>query len=1150
MIYLRTLSLSILSVLLWGVACTHRVALPQTDALTRKSEPFDQFTFQRSYPDTSFDWEGWRKTIRDAQTTPELAERNSNPCGPVSVSTTPWTLQGPSNVAGRVNTIAVKPNDENTVLAGFAGGGIFKSTNAGVNWTSVFDAFPELSIGKIAFDPSNPNTVYAGTGDVNMPSILYNGDGVYKSTNAGDSWEYLGLKDAGVISQIVVHPSNPLIIWVGTMGNPYTRTTERGVYKTINGGQTWQKVLFVSNQAGCSSLVMSVSNPQILYASFWDRLRSNSESFVWGPHAVVYKSSDGGDSWVQLGGGLPTGNNGRTGLAVSQQNADKVYVVYIDTLSTPGVMFKSTDGGTSWTPINIVALEDATGDFGWYFGKLSLNPTNDDDIYFHGILLNRRLANGQWIVASGGHADSHDLAFCPSGRRYWANDGGVYRNEPNQQSWPKSKNLPATQVYRTSYNPYKPNQYWLGAQDNGIQYGSAQDINNWVSPISADGFRSIFHQTSADTFWVELQNGTLNRATNNGTVWAYTSTAFGTTDRVNWDAPVFRSNNPPYRFYAGTYRLLSSPDGLGFGGGSPDLTDGVDIIPKFHTVTCLDESPVTPDKLFAGTSDGNVWRRDANGTWANITAGLPDRYVTSVKGSPTLPQRLFVTHSGFRNNEYIPHIHRSDNNGTTWTDISGNLPQVPVNQLFIAPGSLDSILVAATDAGVYATRNSGQNWFRLGSNLPSVPVFDFAHNIARKELVAGTFGRGIWTFPIDSIKAQQITAPVVMVNVDGLIKNKNGEGVANTTFPDLGSTAVTDVTGYYLIDSLTGCTEAVVKPYRNDDPVNGVTAYDLVLISRHILNLEPIASPYNLIAADANKSGTVTTYDIVLLRKLLLGTDTAFIGNTSWRFIPENFPFTMANNPFADTFPEAITVSLEQAPQTIGQFTALKVGDIDDTSIPHFKGDLEDRNLTPWPMTVNEAAVKPGDIVDIPLMAQLESTVGVQFTIRFDPAVLQWMVPDHLAEGIIPEEHFNMKQADKGIVTFVFEPHVTGDKLFDLHFKALHTGHLSASVQINSDLTPALAFHPDGKPLRPVLHWQKPLLSGFEIFPNPSPASGCWIRAAQPGTVRVIDQAGKEATKVFVHPSQPVWLHGLHPGAYLVEYMDSDGRLVKKLIVQ
>ncbi|MEO6039750.1 MAG: sialidase family protein, partial [Saprospiraceae bacterium] len=676
-----------------------------------------------------------------------------------------------------VNTLAVKPDDQNTLLAGFATGGIFKSTDAGLNWHPVFDDNIDLAIGSLAFSSLQPNVVYAGTGDANMPSILFNGNGIYKSTDTGETWQYLGLAEAGIVSKIVLHPTNPQILFAATMGNPYVRDAARGVYRSTDGGQNWQQVLMVSNQAGASDLVINASNPQILYASFWDRIRNNHESVIYGPHARVYKSTDGGSSWTQLGGGLPTGNMGRTGLAISAQNPDKVYVVYIDTLSRPGALYKTVDGGQNWTSLNITALNDATGDFGWYFGKVTINPTNDEELYFHGVLLWRKPANSTgWLVASGGHSDSHDLVFTSSGRRYWANDGGVYRNEPNSMTWTKSKNLPATQLYRTDYNPTDPNNYYAGAQDNGILKGSKTDQNNWVALFPADGFHCAFHPTDANLFWIEIQNGAIHHTTDGGMNFIQGQPCLGSTDRCSWDTPFFISPHSPDKLYAGTYRAYASDNGASWGPISGDLTDGNIYGARFHTISCMDESPVQAEKLFAGTTDGNVWRREPNGTWANLTAGLPDRYVTSVHGSPTLSQRIFVTNSGFRDDEYIPHLHRSDNNGATWIDISGDLPQVPVNDLWIWPNHADSVLVAGTDAGVYLSKNGGNHWARLGGNMPYLPTFELELNVIRHELIAATFGRGIYTFPVDSLLSQ--AAPLT-VSLAGNIKNESAQGVAN-----------------------------------------------------------------------------------------------------------------------------------------------------------------------------------------------------------------------------------------------------------------------------------------------------------------------------------------------------------------------------------
>ncbi|MGI9159483.1 MAG: VPS10 domain-containing protein, partial [Saprospiraceae bacterium] len=406
------------------------------EKIREKTEPYDLFAFQRSYPDTSFDWQAWRRALEVTRRQEAVVSRNSVDC---FSGGTDWTQEGPGNVAGRLNSLAMHPQNENYVLAGFSGGGIFKTTDGGANWTPVFDEQPELSIGDITFDPNNPNIVYAGTGDPNVPSNVFNGNGIYKSADAGNTWSYLALQNQGIISKVVVDPANSQTLYAAAMGNPYVRDSLRGIYKSSDGGQNWERVLFVHPQAGASDLVINHQNPQILYAAFWDRIRSNKESIVFGPHARIYKTTDGGATWTQLTGGLPTGIMGRTGLAISAQNPDKLYAIYVDTLSRPGGMFKTTDGGANWTPVNISTLSDAFGDFGWFFGKVRCNTYNDEDLYLLGVLLWRRQpGSNAWQVGAGAHADTHDLLFAPSGKRYLATDGGMYTNITGI-AWTKSK---------------------------------------------------------------------------------------------------------------------------------------------------------------------------------------------------------------------------------------------------------------------------------------------------------------------------------------------------------------------------------------------------------------------------------------------------------------------------------------------------------------------------------------------------------------------------------------------------------------------------------------------------------------------------------------------------------------------------------------
>lgn len=1084
----------------------------------KKAYPHDMFSLQRSFPDRDFDWQGWQKAMRRARQSTQIQERDNNCSG----TQADWTLQGPANVAGRVNSLVVKPDDPLTLLAGFSAGGIFKTTDGGLHWHPVFDDFLELSIGHLTFDPSDPNVVYAGTGDANMPAYVFNGEGLFKSTDAGETWQYLGLSQAGIISKIVVHPTQPQVLFVATMGNPYVRNNDRGVYKSTDGGQNWQQVLFVSNQAGAADLVIDASNSQVLYASFWDRIRNNSESVIYGNNARLYKTTNGGSTWNQLGGGLPTGKMGRTGLAISRQNPQKLYALFTDTLSKVGAIYQTIDGGNSWNNFSITGLQSAYSNFGWYFGKLILHPDNDNELYLPGLHLWRKTGiSPNWFNIGGGHPDMHDLVFLSSGRRYTANDGGVYYQDPGNTGWTKCNNLPLTQFYRTGYNPHEPDQYYGGTQDNGTTKGNSQNLNGWQSVFGSDGFRPAFHPDSAGVFWVETQNGAIHKTSDGGDNWQVGQDCLGTADRCNWDTPYLISRHNPNKLLAGTYRVYSY-EGQLWTSLSNDLTDGNIYGPQFHTVSCVEESPVLAGKLFAGTSDANVWRREPVGNWVNISAGLPNRYVTSVQGSPTLPNRIFVTHSGFRESEYIPHLHRSNNNGQGWTDISGDLPQVPVNDLFIWPGHADSILFAATDAGVYFSKNAGSNWNRLGESVPFVPVFDLEHNIARQQLIAATYARGLWTFPLDS---------VLIPAQGGSISLSGSMGAIGTiTVEAPGQTIPAAPDGSFEFPAVPGCQDYTLTPYRNDNPINGVTTFDLVLISKHILGLAPLDSPYKIIAADANKSNTVTTFDIVVLRKLILGIDTVFTGNTSWRFVPADFVFPDPQNPFASAFPETLGVIAANVPLDGLDFVALKTGDMNNSASPTVNAPAEERGAL-LPVLVTDRSFESGASVSATCSADLKGLAGFQFTLQFDPEqlVFEKMVP--LVEGF-SLEHFSTLKAEQGLITLSFDrqgaPLGSGmQALFELHFQARKKGMMAASLRISDHPTIASAYRSDGSALRPVL-LPKPVDGAVLVVPNPFGRAGCWLYYPENDErnlqLQIIDTQGKLIFEQALSGSIPVFL--------------------------
>ncbi len=730
----------------------------KTPGLNQKFEPSDEFFLQRSYPDGKFNIEAYTAGLKEAKS--NLQARNFT-----DGFDEDWVVQGPGNIGARINTIAVHPSDEDIIYVGFSQGGVFKTTNGGQSWFPIFDEQLFLTIGDIVLDPNNPNIVYVGTGDVNITGRPFIGDGIYRSNDAGTSWEHIGLTEQRIISKIIVHPNDSNTIYASAMGLPFERTNERGLYKTTDGGLNWNEVLFLSDSTGVIDFLLNPQNPDILYAVGWDRIRNNTESVNYGNGARVHKSMDGGTTWSILEGGLPNAVHSRLGLTMSGSDPDVVFAQFIGTDYQLEGIYKTTDGGQNWVPIpideNTNGLDaGAMGGFGWYFGKIRVNPMNDDDIFLLGIDLWRTLDGGQnWDRATppwwqySVHADKHDLVFLPSGNILLATDGGLYQTDNTAENWLDIENIPTTQFYRVSYNPHNPDFYYGGAQDNGTTGGNALSINTWERIYGGDGFQIAFDPVDANRFFVETQNGNIRVTLNGGNNFDNANNGIDSDDRRNWDMPYFISSHDNLSLFTGTYRVY-------YGNGevpqwtaiSSDLTDGEAEPHRYHDITCIDESTILQGLLYVGTGDGNVWRSDnLGGDWVDISAGLPDQYVTDIVASPDDVDVVYVTFSGYRDNDFLPRIHKSYDRGNTWESISSDLPDLAINQLLIYPEHGDSVLFIANDAGVYGSINGGENWERLGGNMPLITVYDLCYNEAKNELVAGTFARSIMSFPIDSI---------------------------------------------------------------------------------------------------------------------------------------------------------------------------------------------------------------------------------------------------------------------------------------------------------------------------------------------------------------------------------------------------------------
>ncbi|NNF01737.1 MAG: hypothetical protein HKN22_03560, partial [Bacteroidia bacterium] len=440
-----------------------------TDKLQSKNEPHDHFDQQRSYPDTKFDVRAYQEALDKVSASESAAFRQAGGLNSA------WIQEGPGNIGGRINTIAVHPNDQNTIYIGNVSGGIHKTIDGGITWLPIFDGQSYLSIGYITLDPSDPNTVWVGTGDPNLTGSAFTGNGVYKSTDAGATWTHMGLAATRVVSKIIVDPNNSNIVYTATMGAPMERNTDRGLYKSIDGGTTWSQILFISNDAGITDLMMDHSNSQILYVAGWNRIRTNQESLISGPAAKVYKSIDGGANWTILTGGLPQYNCSRIGFAMSALNSNTIFAMYVDTNLLYAGIYKSVDAGTSWNLLPLTNLgPGAMGGFGWYFGKMAVSPWDNDELYVCAVDLyitndggtNWALGAPDWWTYDV-HADKHDIHYVSPDTILLATDGGLYRTVDGGANWDDIENIPNTQFYRVAYNPHNVGEYYGGAQDNG-----------------------------------------------------------------------------------------------------------------------------------------------------------------------------------------------------------------------------------------------------------------------------------------------------------------------------------------------------------------------------------------------------------------------------------------------------------------------------------------------------------------------------------------------------------------------------------------------------------------------------------------------------------------------------------------------------------
>jgi hypothetical protein len=721
--------------------------------------PDELLAAQRTVPAGETRADMWRQARQQALA---IAAESGN----TELASINWEEMGPSNMGGRVVDLAFDPTrgDNGTLIAASSGGGVWAADAETLVFKSIWPGNLPQGIGALA--RASDGTLFVGTGEANPGggSIVFSGNGVYRSRDGGTTWEHVGLSDSGAIGRMVVDPKNPKRIFVAATGDLFVPGGQRGVYRSTDGGDTWNLVLAGANDTtGAVDLAIDPQNPDNVYTTMWDHRREPDLRRYGGPGSGLYRSTNGGTTWTRAGTGFPTGDLGRMGVAVSATAPNIVYAIVNTTAGPFQGFYKSVDSGATW--VNTAPAGDPSGlvfsqsTFGWWFGRLWVDPINPNHVFVAGVSLLSSLDGGVVFAPhTGPHADQHAMIWDPTDptRVYLGNDGGVYRSDNRglvNSQWTAAKNQPWMQAYTVDVSQQNPDRFVAGFQDNGCgrswDAAGTASSSGWTSYCGGDGEATIINPYDQNNIFGCSQYGNCSRSTNAGN----NSAGIGTTtsNRRNWTTPIlFDPNSTNVMYYAGNRVNRSTTNGNGgWQAISPDLsrTAGRDTAYPFGTAFTVAVSSSDPNTLWVGMDDGGVWRtRNLGGAWEKVVVepSLSETWVSEIVIDPADVNHVLVTYTGFRSGSDSAHVFETRDGGATWANISGNLPNAPVNDLLL----LGDRMVVGTDIGVYASTDGGQNWVRAGEGLPMVVVMDLAYQKATNTVVAGTFGRGLWRLPL------------------------------------------------------------------------------------------------------------------------------------------------------------------------------------------------------------------------------------------------------------------------------------------------------------------------------------------------------------------------------------------------------------------
>ena len=689
---------------------------------------------------------------------------------------------GPAFPSGRIADMAIHPENNNVWYIAVGSGGVWKTTNSGTTWQSIFEGQGSYSTGAITIDPNNPSIIWVGTGEnVGGRHVAY-GDGIYRSMDGGQSWSNMGLELSEHISKIVVHPENSDVVWAASQGPLWGSGGERGIYKTTDGGETWTRTLGDDEWVGATDLVIDSRNPDVLYAATWQRHRTVAAYMGGGPGSGLHKSTDGGETWTKLTKGLPSSNLGKIGLAISYHNPDHLYAA-IELDRREGGVYMSSDRGASWKKMSDT-VSGATGPH--YYQELYTSPHAEGRLYLMDVRVQISDDHGKTfrrLTEQNKHSDNHAIAFRMDDPNYilMGTDGGIYESFDNAATWKFVENLALTQYYKVAVDDAFPfyNVYG-GTQDNGSHGGPSRTDNrhgirnaDWFKTLGADGHQSAVEPGNPNIIYAETQQGGLHRIDRitGEQVFVQPQALDGSVERFNWDAPIKISPHAPATLYFASQHVWKSTNrGDSWTQISGDLTrneqrfelpimgrvqswdNAWDLyaMSNYNTITSLDESPIVPGLLYVGTDDGLVHVSEDDGaTWRRIEVGtMPDvpatAFVNHIYADLHDENTVYVVLDNHKYGDFNPYLLKSTNRGNSWESLADDLPERTLIWRIVQDHVDPDLLFVATEFGLSFSNDGGEEWIPFKGGLPTISFRDLTIQKRENDLVAASFGRSFF----------------------------------------------------------------------------------------------------------------------------------------------------------------------------------------------------------------------------------------------------------------------------------------------------------------------------------------------------------------------------------------------------------------------